>query len=738
VTSQPPWVAVDMSGLQTEGIPRAHLTYTLEFLNALERILPPGHLMTVANWRRRLPGVDPIAISGRRLQRDSTAIDALLEMPELVYHVGRLDLATPTVPMRLISAGVPTSASVLGPPVPSDHLTRLRSRHEAVGAILRGFDLVLVSSDWVGSWLQQHCHLDSSHIVGVGVGVGCKGAAPSFDAQLTPAVFGDTQRYVIVAEASNDDGANSENLLRALAHLPAGTRVATKAVLLGRLSAVRRKELLFFAGDLGIAANQVVFAGQPDPSTAAVLVRAATLVVHLPSGDGTGLTALEAAASGTAVLVADDAALPTIFDWPPSRVDPMDAAALAGRIERVLTDSDFGDELRARGRQRAQAYSWEAVAEKAISAMSAVQARVRRRDGGVHLKRAFRLALVGTFETHSLAGDFNTRLAQVLSREASIDTFGRSTAPVADGDSARRWPLTALGRAVDVADFDALLYVLSDDDEHAAILRAHLTAPGAVLLLTDSLLHTHVAMRRRFGSASTVSDGSEPSAWLFHDDSLRMLGEAVRAAEHVFVLDPWTAEVAKADAALTGELELTVVGVPSPEVGGGADEPGQRNGVFVTGPIDRVTDVAPVLAAIAQVPALRSAEVRITPITGGDPDVCLAVSRTAGQLGLRRVHTLAQLGLPELRLALRHVRALVYLSGKRTEPLVLSEAYAAGTPVVRIGSATPEASTIASLVDLLTDDEHWGSAHRTALEQASSTKMEEIADAFLSTLRRRR
>jgi glycosyltransferase involved in cell wall biosynthesis len=713
---------------------RAHLTYTLEFLKALERILPPGHLMTVANWGRSMPGVDSIAVRGTRLQRDSTTIDALLQMEELVYHIARVDLGTPTVPMRLVAAGVPTTATVLGPPVPSEHVSRVRSRRKALSSILRALDLVLVPSDWVGSCLQQDCHLESRNIVEAGVGVACKGVAPtSFECHLTRAVFGDTQRYVIVAEVGN--GVDPENLLRALAYLPAGTRVATKVVFLGRLCAAAREQLLFFAGELGIGANQVVFAGQPDPSVAAVLMGAATLVVHLPSGDGTGLTALEAAALGTAVLVADDAALPVIFDWPPSRVDPLDAAALAGRIERVLIDRDFADELRARGWQRAQAYSWDTVAEKAISAMSAVEGRVRRRTGTL-LKRTFRLALVGTFDTRSVAGDFNTRLAQVLSRETSIDTFGRSTAPVVDGDSTRRWPLPALGRAVDIADFDALLYVLGDDDEHAAILRAHLTAPGAVLLLSDSLLQAHLAMRRQFGSASIVSDGTESSPWHSHDDGRRLLGEAVRAAEHVFVLDSWTAEVARAEAGLVAELALTVVGVPSPDVGVGAEESLRRNGVFVTGPIDRITDVAPLLAALAQTPALRNAEVRITPITRGDPDICLAVSRAAGKLGLRRVHTLAQLGLPELRLALGHARVLAYLSGRRTEPLVLSEAHAAGTPVVRIGSALPEASTVAHLVDLLTDDALWVSAHRTALEQAPSTKMEEIADALLSTLRR--
>ncbi len=714
MTPGEPRLAVDLSSLQTGDVPSSQMRYAVEFLQAIERKLPPGHLITLSDGRKRPSGAHPLAVGGTRLRRDAGSIESLLGMPGLVYHEARFDLATPAIPIRLVSCGVPTTTTVLSPAGPARARDREHPwRSRAMGAVLRTFDLVLTPSDWLGSLLQDGCDLESRRCVNIGVG--CQKVAPVPRPQLTQVVFGPTHPHVIMAHAGELEPPNWATLLKAVAQLPAGIRVGTKVVFLGRLSLDRERLLRSLARELAVADNQVVFAGEPEPHTAATWMQAASLLVHLSPGDGTGVVPLTAAGSGTPVLVADEGALPALFDWEPARVDPTHAAALADRIQLVFSDPEFAEELRTYGAQRAEAHTWEAVAHKAISAISGLQRPAGPTRRSIHPTKRRRLALVATFDSHSLVGVFNIRLAQALGTRALVDGFGRFSHSEAGMSVARRWPGAALGTVVDFADFDAVIYVVADDEGHAPILDAHLAAPGSLLLLNDSLARASTRITRG-------------------DGDLGILGDASQSAEHLLIVAPAAAEVVSAGLGLTDERRLTVLPVPSPEVDPGPSEPGRRHGVLILGSTERVIDAIPPLAAIAQVPALRATEVRVTAVGGGDGSVCRDIARAAGQLGLRRVHALPELSLAELRLALGNARVAVHVAGPGTEPLLLAEAQAAGTPVVSSGGTALDALPVTDLVDLLENDIPWISAHGEALRQAPSTKMEEIADIILNTL----
>jgi glycosyltransferase involved in cell wall biosynthesis len=56
-------------------------------------------------------------------------------------------------------------------------------------------------------------------------------------------------------------------------------------------------------------------------------------------------------------------------------VDPTDPAAIAGAIERTVTDRDLADELRRRGIERARRFTWERTAHATLSILAEAAGR---------------------------------------------------------------------------------------------------------------------------------------------------------------------------------------------------------------------------------------------------------------------------------------------------------------------------------------------------------------------------
>jgi len=103
----------------------------------------------------------------------------------------------------------------------------------------------------------------------------------------------------------------------------------------------------------------VRFLGFVPEETLAIMYRLAGVFVFPSLYEGFGLPPLEAMASGTPVVVSNLSSLPEVAGNAAVLVDPYHPEAIADGIERVLTDSVFRADLRARGLARAKQFSWE-------------------------------------------------------------------------------------------------------------------------------------------------------------------------------------------------------------------------------------------------------------------------------------------------------------------------------------------------------------------------------------------
>lgn len=107
--------------------------------------------------------------------------------------------------------------------------------------------------------------------------------------------------------------------------------------------------------------------GQVSDETLWQLYANAECLVFPSLSEGFGFPPLEAMACGCPAIVANVASLPEVVGDAALLVDPHDTEAIAEALQRVLSDRDLADELRARGRVRAAAFTWERCARETVS-----------------------------------------------------------------------------------------------------------------------------------------------------------------------------------------------------------------------------------------------------------------------------------------------------------------------------------------------------------------------------------
>ncbi|MHB1357274.1 MAG: glycosyltransferase family 4 protein [Anaerolineae bacterium] len=114
---------------------------------------------------------------------------------------------------------------------------------------------------------------------------------------------------------------------------------------------------------------QVILTGYVPPEDLPALYRGAAVFVYPSLYEGFGLPVLEAMASGTPVICSNTSSLPEVAGDAAYVVDPYDVNALAGALGRVLAEPQLADELRQRGYQRAQRFTYADTARTLYRAL---------------------------------------------------------------------------------------------------------------------------------------------------------------------------------------------------------------------------------------------------------------------------------------------------------------------------------------------------------------------------------
>ena len=116
-------------------------------------------------------------------------------------------------------------------------------------------------------------------------------------------------------------------------------------------------------GGVDVAGDRVQQLGFVPDDELARLYRGARCVAYLSAYEGFGLPLVEAMACGSPVVAANAGSAPEVTGGAAVLVDPSDPDAIAAGLAEAV---DRREELRALGLERAQAFSWDAVARATV------------------------------------------------------------------------------------------------------------------------------------------------------------------------------------------------------------------------------------------------------------------------------------------------------------------------------------------------------------------------------------
>ena len=200
----------------------------------------------------------------------------------------------------------------------------------------------------------RHLGVDADRVDVVPLGV----ERSLVDARPQVARIEGIDRYVLFVgetEARKD----LSTLMAAMALLPARLRAACALVVAGKRAA-------------SVTLQQgvhVEFVGEIDDERLNALYAGAAVFAFPSRYEGFGLPVLEAMALGAPVIASDAASVPEAGGDAALYFPAGDAPALATALERVMTDLQFAEQLRTRGRARAAQMTWDRCAEETLAVL---------------------------------------------------------------------------------------------------------------------------------------------------------------------------------------------------------------------------------------------------------------------------------------------------------------------------------------------------------------------------------
>lgn len=169
----------------------------------------------------------------------------------------------------------------------------------------------------------------------------------------------------IIAFSNPNPNKNIPRLLQAFAQAKAHHQLRHQLVLVGHQPA--RKVLPTIFSD-----EAVRFTGYLDEGTLQSVLANAQLGVFPSFYEGFGLPVLEAMAAGVPVVCSNRASLPEVAGNAALFFDPYSVDDMARRIVKVALDPILQDELREKGFQNLQRFSWENTARKTLDVYESV------------------------------------------------------------------------------------------------------------------------------------------------------------------------------------------------------------------------------------------------------------------------------------------------------------------------------------------------------------------------------
>ena len=351
---------------------------------------------------------------------------------------------------------------------------------------LRRSDMLLAISSSSAREAVDYLGFSSEHVVTIGTAADSQFCRHDISPGTHAAV---RARYGIVGPfvmytGGIDHRKNITGLIAAYARLPQELRKAHQLAVVCQADNSEKERLRSIARQEGLGDSELVMTGfVPEADLIALYHDCATFV--FPSWhEGFGLPALEAMACGAPVIASNTSSLPEVVGLNEALFDPFDPDAIAGKLARVLTDSDFRERLIAHGLEQASRFSWESTATRALTALEHLHAqKAWSQTAQLPNKTRPRLAYVSPLPPEpSGIADYSTELLPELARFYDIELI------VAQETVAPEWlrALFPVRNSSWLSDnpgyYDRVLYHFGNSSFHAHMFDLLPKVPGVVVL----------------------------------------------------------------------------------------------------------------------------------------------------------------------------------------------------------------------------------------------------------------
>lgn len=325
----------------------------------------------------RLPFGTAEARPGKSWLRHATARvmrEALAHVcPDAIWHTSVFegaveDAAVPDMP----PPGVVTAATLYDLIPLHDQATYLpdeatRRWYASRLAYLRKADMLLAISEWARKDAVKRLEIPESRITTIGAGVDRGFSRRTYAPAARNEAYSrlGLSRPSVFYTGGLDERKNVDTLIRAYAALPNSLRERHQLVVAGKGEA-EQQNLRAVARRVGLHPDELVLPGYLSEADLVFLYNECRLFVFPSKLEGFGLPALEAMACGAPVICSNAASLPEVAGREDMLFDPGSPEQLRERMAAVLCNPHRAEELAAYGQQRAGAFNWDAVAERAL------------------------------------------------------------------------------------------------------------------------------------------------------------------------------------------------------------------------------------------------------------------------------------------------------------------------------------------------------------------------------------
>lgn len=231
----------------------------------------------------------------------------------------------------------------------------------AHGLAFRAAGRIIAISQWVREDCLQRFNVRPEQIVAIPLAVDAHFAPPSAEALNAFYQQQNLPREYLLTVGGNKPHKNLPRLIQAYGTLPPET---PPLVLAGPHDAERFPEARQAAHALG---QRVIFLGRVPEAQLPLLYAGALAYINSSLMEGYGLPVLEAMACGTPVACAEAPGLTEAAGEAALVFDPQDIDSIADALTKISTDAPLRASLRTRGLARAQAQTWQKVAEATLT-----------------------------------------------------------------------------------------------------------------------------------------------------------------------------------------------------------------------------------------------------------------------------------------------------------------------------------------------------------------------------------